>query len=320
LFVGVSWLSLALIHAQASVGGTYCVSCLRLYLDFFTPLLVLLIGFLLNQAQLAPFPPVRALLAGGWLLLLGILVRFGLNRAQIPAAVLQWPLPRFSGGRFQPGSIELYAWLRSLLGLAYEQALSLVGWVLPGLVLLALLAAALLAAGRVSRARGRSVSPFALGLVISAAAVLVFSYHAVFNAGHLPQACGTVPANDRRITAELGALLSPGDAVSWHGGYGMHTLAGAVGQITFHPPQINAGYSKLDSSERDALLAYGLYNAELEEEWLQQADWVVVQQSISYARLNARLRADAQFGAPLFLPPFCASDPDSVFAVYPRVR
>lgn len=282
---------LIVAHLWASIGMDYCVYCYTGYLAFFSPVGLLLTGILLanwNWEALRPgWEALRrgTLLIGVPVLLVGVMFS---QASRLPdAAIYRWlepwlydlRVPRVSGGRFQPGTIELWRMLVNKFSLDGDLVrVQLLPWM--GAVAIGLLASGvmfLVALGIWLGLRRR------LSFATLTGAVLLlmggaFSATMFLSGGVTPYDCaGNTVADYEAAGRDLAGRIPPGATIDWRAGGGLSpALLLYLPGVKIYPPQLNGVYSFRQGGDSDALYAYGYWNEALSEQFMDEADFLIV--------------------------------------------
>ena len=99
-------------------------------------------------------------------------------------------------------------------------------------------------------------------------------------------AMDVISANEQ-LGAYLAQNIPAGSRVYWNGGLSVAPLLSAPG-LRIYLPQINDGYAYVVGGDSQELLKYGFWNDALSAQWLQEADYVVVE-GWRYADMKAAL-------------------------------
>jgi hypothetical protein len=140
-------------------------------------------------------------------------------------------------------------------------------------VLLSGLAAYLVAAFGLRRPAGLAywvlVIFFVLGAILTPSQVLAGGYEVYECSGDVIQAYESVGKY-------LSEAIPPGSSVYWKGGLSAVPLLYLPG-IKIYPAQVNADYSFREGGDPNSLARYGFWNKEMALQWLNEADFVLVQ-------------------------------------------
>ncbi|MQC26801.1 MAG: hypothetical protein DWG76_05050 [Chloroflexi bacterium] len=301
IFLATLFTLLLAMHALASLGGDYCVSCFPLYTSFFSSLAVLL--FIHVWAQRTPGNVVESRKAAiAVLLLLPAAVGYGasvLAGARFaPNTWVRWllirELPRFDRLRILPGRVPVWGLLENRFGWEYADAFRIVqnglGY---ALAVLAGLVVGLFLIWVVRTSQGRwawvpkSFSIRAIGALLVAG--LLLSPTPVLGGGYRTYDCDSnVVDAYERLGAELDEILPEGALVFWRGGRSAVPLL-YLDDVRAYPTQLNGDYTYRLAGEADQLERYGLWGPALLDDWLRGADFVLVEQDLYRTWLQAAI-------------------------------
>jgi hypothetical protein len=139
----------------------------------------------------------------------------------------------------------------------------------------------LIAAGIRSLLLRRTGKVFAFGsiaLVVFIVAGWLLRPARVLGSGYQNYDCGgDVIASYEAVGKSLSEVIPPGAKIYWRGGLSAVPLLYLPG-VEIYPPQINDGYSFRESGDSQDLRRYGFWNQELAEEWMADADYVLVRE------------------------------------------
>jgi hypothetical protein len=298
VFVAVLLVLMLAAHAVVSLGGEYCVFCFPLYISFFSALPFILLVLVWPDRSADPGRIRWAALA---LVLLFALAAHGslpLISSQFPPAnwvrgIALIEVPRIEGLRIQEGRVPLWGLLEGRFGMTYEQSIEGIHAVLGNLLLLlggALLGWALLAlARRGALWPGRPHFERVLGVLLLAG--LLLSPSGMLGGGYRTYDCGeNVIEAYARLGAELDERVPDGALVFWRGGRSAVPLLYLTDIQTF-PTQLNGDYTYRLGGDAEELEPYGLWNEELMQRWLREADIILVEEDLLRTWLAAALNA-----------------------------
>ena len=275
-FLSVLFLVLFIAHAWAALWMSYCVFCFGGYLSFFTPIGLILI-VLVNHG----FEDV-GIRWYGWfsaalILVVSSAVGYGAFQ-QIGPALLEFPLPRLKGGQFQGGSVPAWAILENLLHMKHNIAKRLIS-TLAGLLFGILFVLAVWAVIRRQRSTAGKDTPFGkLALNLFLVASIFFAQTPVLKVGSQEDFCpGDIISAYEATGAHLARFIPPGSKVYWEGGLSVVPMLYLPG-VDLYPPQINDGYSYRIGGDSEDLYRHGLWNDELSASWLQEADFILLEE------------------------------------------
>ena len=106
---------------------------------------------------------------------------------------------------------------------------------------------------------------------------LILSPTRVLGAGNDFFACGDTDVFDsyERAGAELSRVIEPGSKVYWEGR--LLAIFLYMPDVMIYSPQMNHVHSYFLGGEADTLLRYSQWNGELARQWLDEADYILFQ-------------------------------------------
>jgi len=299
VFLCALFIILLLIHTWSSVGSYYCVFCLSSYLTFFS-----LIGFLLIPltyiAWRKQIPLWLQLVIILLIISISTLVGFGIYEQigkqileiQIPRSVLEFP-------KAASGNIPIQNYLKKTYDYDFKTSRrvvsSIFGFVISLLVLLIALIIRVFSPHlrkRFNKGNENAVPVYGYwallvfllaGSILSPVVDIIDERDALF--------CSRdVLASYQAAGEHLASVIPPGSQVYWKGGNSVVPLL-YVPDIKIYPPQLNGDYSYKYYGEPDQLLKYGWWSVPLADQWLNEADVVLVQQRYYDEWYRERLKA-----------------------------
>ncbi len=262
VFLGVLFAVLLALHFWASILHDYCVFCFGPYLAFFNIAGILFVLAVLGTTRTLPGPPVRIAIA-----LLGI-VLFAMIAYSVfedlGDPLLSTAVPLFKDGSFRFNTIwnileGKFALSRNLA----KQYVSAGFGLLVGLVV----------AGSAFVLRKRSD----FGIVLTNLCLiggLLFS----LSLGVVSQPCGIdVIHAFEEDGAYLARIVPPGALVYWDGP--SLALLAYIPGVKIFPAQLNQGAAFFLGGDPQELLRFGRWNQEIKEQWIEQAEFFIVEES-----------------------------------------
>ena len=291
VFLSALLVTLFGFHLWASLGKNYCVFCFSTYLSFFSFLGILLV--ILAFSSWEQF----ANRFGRWVpsaLILALSMGVGYSAKKIWAnqqtveqlarSILRIEVPRFSSLRIQPGTVELWSLFANKFGWAEVDIFSTTTDFLRAAtpIILGLIIGLLFlrfGSGWWDKIAGAdrkiTLSPSAgistLFLLLGTAVSL--------GLGLSPgdRDCGwDVIASYEAGGAHLAEYVPAGSKVYWWGGLSAVPLL-YLPDVEIYPPQINNGYSFRLGGDPDGLERYGWWSQELAEQWIHEADVILIE-------------------------------------------
>lgn len=308
---------LTLAHAWASLANNYCVFCFQMYLAFFSPIgLVLLVLVAHQWLPKLPRTHTLGLLLGAMIVSLMLGTR---NVEALAANLTTTQIPRLADMGLVPGTAPLTAPLAAKLGLTKKTAALIVqaGFLLWFLGLLA--ASGWTIVNLWWRIQGEQFSRW-LSPVL---AVLLLGWtvpNAIY-AGNRFQTydCGgDVISAMEAAGARLDGAIERGASVYWNGSSSPVPLL-YVSDVQIYPPQLNRVYTRRLGGQSDTLYRLGLWNPELDQRWLREADYLLVSEQYRDGDVEQTL-AGGVFAGLSSTPPTNPCEPDSAIQIYRRIR
>ena len=273
VFLFLFFVSSFLLHAWASLGNEYCVFCFPTYTSFYAGTGLLLVAVTLPFWDLNP--PWWRKWAGG----LAMLFLFGgmaysaegTIRDLLPEnfykRLLSLPAPGFGGAQvWQVFANKFQVEFRAVsdAAQAFLPVLAVVGFGLGVFFAVKLLF-------------GRKTSEaFSAGFVLLTLTGAIFSPSLLLAGEYQGYDCPSdvIPGYEA-AGAALARVIPPGSKVYWDG-YSPATLL-YLPEIEILPGQLHGVYSLRVSDDDAALRRYGWWNQSLAEQWLDEADFVLVE-------------------------------------------
>lgn len=280
------FLILLVLHLYASIGQGFCVFCFSGYLSFFS-----MVGVLLVVASFSSWKTN----VPWWLLLVIVLIIVIISTGigfsafeDIEKELLNLPVPRFilDFPSMSPGSVPLQAVLINKFNLEFSflrRLIPTIAGFLTGTLILIFTLGVIWVSDRNKGSKIKTASfqlpPFGyLALLIFLLAGILLSPTKALGGGRNEYDCsGDVILSYQAAGNHLAELIPPGSLVYWKGTLSAAPLLYVPG-IRIYPSQINASYSLKQEGNEDILLKFGFWSPELAEEWIFEADYVLIQQ------------------------------------------
>ena len=267
VFLSALFLALWLVHFWATMSKNYCAFCLEGYTAFFASL-----GWLLLVLSFANWPRQasfwRQLVAVAFVLIAATGIGFSMFE-DAGRTLLDLPLPL--------GLPSLSILLENKFGILPRQAQFVVPSALGAAtgILILILAGGLFFYYHRKPAAARSFGMWALLLLFAGGVVL--SPTKVLGSGYQTFDCtGDMIQSYETAGEHLAQLIPPGSHVYWKGGLSVAPLLYVPG-IQIYPAQVNGDYSYQTNGDPAALQKYGYWNPTLANRWLDEADYVLIE-------------------------------------------
>ncbi len=267
---------LFVLHAAATLGGTYCPFCLKNYLAFFSP--IALVALAIACAHWLPCAgAARRAFGLGVLFLSPWALGFSLGEP-LAQKIVSVELPRVSGSLILPGTARFGAMVTQKFGLPEGTLLDGLNAIqMAGLVLFGGLILILFFRARRMRASGQVSFPAASFLSVATAfavATATFS----FGTNYHSYDCGQdVIASQTSAGMDLASKIPPGSLIYWGSGGRSPIPLLYLDQASIFPPQLNGIYAYRYGGDPAELPRLGYWNPQLAGTWLSQADYVLVE-------------------------------------------
>lgn len=296
-FLSVLFIGMLILHGWAALGLNYCVYCFEGYLTFFAPLGLALIAVTYTgwkTDNMRWFSWYTSIL----MILLMTSVAYSAYQ-EIGPSLLSLPFPRLKAGQILSGTAPIGSILENAFGFDYKLARF---WVstLSGLMLslFILLIVWLIFRTKQSRSKlggGKGFLTMSILLVTG----LFLSPTVVLGGAKQDRDCGLdVIASYESVGKHLSRFIQPGRLVFWEGGLTVIPLLYLPG-IKIFPAQINNGYSHRIGGNEDELARLGLWNDEMKNRWLEEADFILIEKP----RYNEKWKDFVEAGQFEELPP-----------------
>ena len=270
LFLSVLLIVLYVAHVQVAFFGEFCISCILLYVGYFDflGLMLLVIAAPILLKQLTPlrqaiiFAVISSLILG---------IGFS-SHEDLSSDFAKAMIERLDG---------TYIW-----GAMIHYITSVPQLILFRVTFVLLVSALVIVVGAIAlrlvyrrynsdqRASGK-IGILALNLFLILG--LILSPTKVLGLGNDFFDCGgtDVFAAYRKAGAELSQVIEPGSKIYWEGRIPAIFLY--MPDVKVYPPQLNHVHSYFVGGESDVLLRYSQWNDELARKWLEEADYIMVQ-------------------------------------------
>ncbi len=268
VFLSILLLVLYVAHLQVAFFGEFCISCILLYVGYFDflGLMLLVIAAPILLRQLTPLRQAIVLTVIT-LLILGI----GFSSHEDLSSDFAKAMIERLDGTYLWGALIHYIKLPHLLLFRITFVLLVSGLVVAaGAILLAVirrLNRPIFAGGRLG----------ILALNIFLILGLILSPTKILGAGSDFFDCAgmDVFASYKRAGAELSQVIEPGSKIYWEGR--LLAIFLYMPDVDIYPPQMNHVHSYYVGGDTDTLLRYSQWNDELARQWLDEADYILVQ-------------------------------------------
>ena len=320
VFLSAMFLLLLLMHMQAALGEDYCVFCLAGYVTFFSPagLLLALVSYSYWRRQLPAWRQALILLT-----ILGISAGIGYGSFEdIGAQLADLEIPAWLVASRAPGSVPLGAVLTNMFGVnnqALRRSLPVAAGLLAGATIIAAAwVIKILTQRRAPQLPRASLGYWAMTTFLVSGSLLAFTQP--LGGGYATYDCSSDAIASHEATGQaLAAVIPPGSVVYWRGPLSAAPLL-YLPNLRIFPAQINDGYSFITTDVDPALLErLGRWSRPLAAQWLQESDYVLVEERSYNGWILQELQPHLFEELPS-TPPTVLCRPDSVIRIFHRLN
>ncbi|MBM3151250.1 MAG: glycosyltransferase family 39 protein [Chloroflexi bacterium] len=295
VFLSILFVVLFVVHIWASLGMYHCVYCLQSYLGFFSVLAFLLISVSAKSLDMRSSRLRQVMfLCVGIIILLGITLSadratiildedgywhpfWGRLGENLIKPILWMSVPRVKDLHILPGVTNLWVLFENKFGWTlfeqFEIAYRLVAFSIALATVLGL-SRLIIFLGR--RTRAYSINYGSAILVAIILLGMAFSPSDVLGDAYDTYDCDpAVTSSYREIARDLDQLIPAGADVYWEVYSPMILLY--LPDIQIHPPQIYLTSFKTTDGDPDTVLRFGWWNEALEQQWIQEADFILIE-------------------------------------------
>jgi hypothetical protein len=280
IFLEALFLILTFMHLWASLILNYCVFCFDSYIAFFNVSGILLLVVVINNLDKNVHPFRQVLLA---LCVVVIIAGIGYSAFE---RIGNWSLgiafPFLHKGKVV--FLSMWTILSNKFLLKQNAALKIASISAGALVGLTLLVVAFLIF-KLLRRKDLNYA-YVLAMTILMLGFVLSPFLAAFN----PVCSTDVIAANEQVGAYLARTIPAGSLVYWNGGGSIAPLI-YLPHIKIFPVQIDGLSTFLISGDSQQLLKYGYYNAQLDQQWLSEADIIIVDAG-DYMNMKNKLSPD----------------------------
>jgi hypothetical protein len=288
IFLAMLFFSLLLLHAYAALMKNYCVFCFSPYISFFNIAGLLFIVSIVKSLDTKPSLPRQVLLV-----IVAIVIAAGVGFSTFEDSgdwLIELPAPRIKGGKILPGLTTLGTLISNKFPVEsadLRKILAAGAGAIAGLILIVAVFLVYITVIKRNRAN------YSYGYVLSVTFLITGAILSPWLQGSqaLPDCQIDVIANNEQVGAHLAQFIPPNSKIYWKGGLSVVPML-YVPQAYLYPPQVNDGYSYRKGGNTDRLLRFGLWNDEINQKWLQEAEIILVEESRYSASLKAFLSPD----------------------------
>ncbi len=273
IFLATLFFSLLFLHAYAALAKNYCVFCFSPYISFFSVAGLLFIVSILRSLDTRPSSPKQV-----FLVLVVLIIAIGVGFSTFEDSgnwLMKLPAPRIKGGKILPGFTTLGALLSNKFLIETGDLRKLLAAGAGAIVGITLIIVVFL----IYKIFSKNKKVYNYAYVLSITFLVFGSILSPWLQGSqaLPDCPIDVIASNEQAGAHLAKFIPPDSKVYWEGGLSVVPML-YVPQAYLYPPQVNDGYSYRKGGNTDKLLRYGLWNDEIKQKWLQEADIIIVEE------------------------------------------
>ena len=274
VFLGVLGFVLLGMHAWASIGQNYCTFCFSPYIVFFYPIGILLGIIMLQNCQLKP-SRFRSFLISLFVIIISAGVRFGVYQ-EFDDDLLYLRVPQISTGRIIKGPTYIWEFLADKLGKDYSW-LRLNFPIAVGFFIALFLVLFIIVIFFLLRRKNPVINGgYAIAMVFIALGVLLSPSIVLGGEKIRVDYCvSDVIASHEAVGNYLAEVIPPGSLVYWENDISPLPLL-YIPEVKVFPPQLNQKFNFIEGGDSDILARKGYWNTELADQWIRQADFVLL--------------------------------------------
>ncbi len=271
VFLIVLFSVLSLMHAWASLGKDYCVYCWSLYFDFFS-----VSGIVLIVLSIRSWKKELPTFLTGIVFITILILTTGTGYSafeEIGETLLSLEIPRIKDGQVLSGTVTLLTLIGNKFGLSYSlsrQYISVFFGFIVGCFFLALVF--LLRYFFLKRAKINFGYLTLISFLILSAISFPFITMSERNIGYN----GDIILAHEDSGVYLAEYISSGSSVYWEGGTSLLPLLYIPDGVKIYPTQLNYYNNYVIGGDPATVLALGSWNDELDQQWKQEAEYIVV--------------------------------------------
>lgn len=306
VFLAASFLFLFIIHMWAALSGKSCqFSCFGGYLLFFDGLGLLLVvnSFSVWRKQLPTWQQILLYVSVA-LLFLAVLNQQGSHYDGVRKAILDLidlEVPKIENLRIQPGTVPLWVLLENKFGFNHYPLRRFVFYdkagftaLMRGLILAGLTLAAIPLGYRWTKRRHLGIDNFGnFVLLFTLGFGTLFASLPLFSKDQTEPVCAeNVLTSHEQTAAELRETIPEGSTIFWNVKSSMLLLY--LPEVNIFPALLNYGFAYVEADNQadpDELARFGFWNDELGEQWIQEADFIAVENRFYDEDWQARVAA-----------------------------
>ncbi|HET7010041.1 MAG TPA: hypothetical protein VFI11_04635 [Anaerolineales bacterium] len=312
LFLGSLIVVLTVIHGYATLGLTYCPYCLMNYLAFFSPVGLVLLA-MAGAHWLPKLSAPRQVASLALLILIAIVAGPTLD-GRLSDSILSIEVPRISRTALRPGIIELGDLVNSSLGLSRIESGR---WLTLGLVLAVAVCVAAIVVASVGRWQPKVALRWRKGAAAGLVGLLMATATIRFGHSYRSYDCGRDVIGSQEAAGNyLRTKVTAGALVYWGAEQSPVPLL-YLDRVRIFPPQLNGIYTFRHGGDPGELHRFGYWNQALAEDWLAQADYVLVDVQSYGGWISAALDPEA-YDEILRSPPTNPCRADSAIMIFRR--
>ncbi len=270
IFLSVLLIVLYIAHVQVAFFGEFCISCILLYVGYFD-FLGLMLLVIAGPVLLKQLTPRRQAIIFAVISLLILGIGFS-SHEDVSSDFAKAMIDRLDGTYIWGAMIHYITSVPQLILFRVTFVLLVSALVI---VVSAIGLGLLYRRYRSNQLSGGKLGILALNLFLFFG--LILSPTRVLGLGNDFFDCGgtNVLASYKKAGAELSQIIEPGSKIYWEGRIPAIFLY--MPNVKVYPPQLNHVHSYFVGGKSDVLLRYSQWNDELAQQWLAEADYIMVQ-------------------------------------------
>lgn len=274
VFLSVSYIVLIALHYWASALGSYCPYCFPGYIAYFLPIYLLIPVLIFSDKLVANNGVWRNVLAG----LLVTFLTTGIALAAympISNSLLTIQVPRLERMVLQDGTTDLWRLLANKFNLSFDTLQLAVAAVAGLIAAIAIIVCSFIITLLLNK-RLKNTSFGSVTVIVFLITGMILSPTQLIGGSNLAGLCSKdVIVSHESVGKVLADSVPQGSLIYWQNDISPLPLL-YVKDVKIFPSQLNHWYSRRVGGDANTLERYGFWNKELANQWMREADFILM--------------------------------------------